>query len=377
MPRTDILVLDGEAFLALKVVRVLAQAKRWRIHVLAKATESPRPFIEWSRHVSVFHQVVAGDESEYLREVERMVRRVKAKVILPVTESGVLFCIRHRDALERITAVPSLPTEEMFTTAIDKGRLAAFMAEHGVPHPKTLPGSAASFEELQCPLLVKPHRERNGWGIVRVESLAELHAELDRRKSANDFCVQEVVEGSDWGCSALAKDGEILAWTTQRGLRRKGRFSTFDELQIEVSEPVREVVARLIRALKWSGVANLDLRISARTGEALVLEVNGRFWASLAASMLAGTNFADLAAQHTLGAYNNRSDQRSRDVRFVHANAWVRTVLRNRGVRKIRSDLLLVISDPLPQIMSRLKTRHRMFRSATTTPLQSVAPSVI
>jgi len=350
MSRIDILVLDGESFFALKVVRALAQVRRWRIHVLAKTTTKRRPFIEWSRHVTEFRQVHVADEHAYLREIEKVTSRVGAKVILPVTEDGVLFCIRHQKALERMAALPPMPSEAAFRTAIDKGSLALFMAGHGIPHPKTKLGGSGSYEELRFPVLVKPRRDCNGRGIVKVESLAELSAELSRRKNLNEVCVQEFVDGSDWGCSLLAKDGEILAWTTQLGLRRTGAFSFFDEVSVEVSEPIREIATRLVHALRWSGVAHIDLRVDAWTGEARVLEINGRFWASITASMLAGVNFADVTAQCALG--QTAQSHPVRDIHFIHAKSWLRGFRPLGG--SLRSDIWSLSSDPFPEIKFRL-----------------------
>ena len=62
------------------------------------------------------------------------------------------------------------------------------------------------------------------------------------------------------------------------------------------------VVDRLMKDLRWNGVAHLDLRYDARARQIKVIEINTRFWLTVVGSALvAGVNFPVLACQMAAG----------------------------------------------------------------------------
>lgn len=347
----QILLLDGESLFTPKVVRSLGLEKRWRMHVLARVAGDEQPTLAWSRHLRSFHMVPAAcDEQTYLAAIREVVEETGAQVIVPVVEATALFCIRHRAALEQIARLAPVPAQaEMFTTATDKGLLAAFMAQHHIPHPRTCLVSEVATKRLRYPLLVKPRRSQGGHGMVKVDTPAELQRELASCADRADVCVQEYIEGEDRGCSVLVQDGEIRAWTTQRGVSRSGPYAPHTEIQMDASQPVYEAAARLMRALNWSGVAHLDLRIDARTGQTLILEINGRYWNSLWASTAARVNFPDLVCRLALG--EPLPELSPRTGRFVQPVVLREDLLRLRPrILRFRwNGLSMILSDPLPE----------------------------
>lgn len=352
MHPTDILLLDGESGFALKVVRSLARARRWRVHVLGRDAPPRQPALAWSRHIRSYHRINGAPETEasaYIEAIRGAVQKTGAKLIVPVVEPTALFCIRHRAALEGIASLALLPEENAFTTAIDKGLLAEFMAERGLPHPTTvLPGG--DIGRLRFPVLVKPRRLSGGRGIVKVESREALEAELAHRADRDHVCIQEYIDGTDRGCSILARSGRIEACTTQRGITRHGAFAVHAEISMEAAPAVRAVAERLVSALRWSGVANIDFRIDSRTGEALVLEVNGRYWASLLASTAAGVNFPDLACRLALGETVPAVAPQAG--RFVQLGMVFKDLLRlqPRAFQRHWNSLGTLLNDPVPEL---------------------------
>ncbi|MES2696312.1 MAG: ATP-grasp domain-containing protein, partial [Verrucomicrobiota bacterium] len=265
---------------------------------------------------------------------------------------------RQRAALETLARLAPLPPAALYATAIDKGSLAAFMAQHGIPHPRTCLPAELATAALRYPLLIKPRRASGGAGVVKVETPAALQQELARRPDRADVCLQEYIEGADMGCSVLVHHGRIQAWTTQRGVSRRFTYASHSEIQMEDSLPVHAVVAQLMQALNWSGVANIDLRVDARTGQPLVLEINGRYWDSLWASTAARVNFPDLVCRLTLGEPLPAVAKRSG--RFVQPRALPRDLLRLRP-RLLRfrwNGLSMILSDPLPEAIAGFREWH-------------------
>ena len=223
--KTDILILDGESSFALSVVRSLAQTRRWRIHVLGGEARPKCPALQWSRHIESYRHIREGvSDDATVETIKRAVGATGAKLIVPVTEPTSLLCIRYRAELENVARLAVLPTEKSFTTAIDKGLLAGFCVEHGIPHPATVLATEGEKAELRFPVLLKPRRLSGGRGIRRIESAVELESVLSTCDKTQ-HCVQQGFEGMDVGCSVLVNEGKIVASTVQQSLQRSGPFA--------------------------------------------------------------------------------------------------------------------------------------------------------
>jgi len=111
----------------------------------------------------------------------------------------------------------------------------------------------------------------------------------------------------------------------------------------------------LMAALRWSGVAHVDLREHAATGRIDVIEVNPRFWGSLLGSLHAGVNFPQLTALSALGVPLPAVDYRH--CRYASGTfalkAWLRAAVTGRasdvGFRE--TPLVHAIADPGPHIV--------------------------
>ena len=104
--------------------------------------------------------------------------------------------------------------------------------------------------------------------------------------------IEEYIEGEDFGAAILMNRGtDVVASFTYRSIRqhpKAGGPTTYAE---SATVPIlSERLVRLLRALKWHGIAMADFRKDAQ-GEFRLLEINPRFWGSLALAIDAGVNF--------------------------------------------------------------------------------------
>ncbi|MCK5443431.1 MAG: ATP-grasp domain-containing protein, partial [Maribacter sp.] len=112
--------------------------------------------------------------------------------------------------------------------------------------------------------------------------------------------------GHDIDCSVLCKEGEVLAYTIQKGnLWNKKAFSPPIGLSMVYEPKLLETIKRLMKSLHWSGVAHVDLRYDKKSKTFKVLEINPRYWATLHASLMAGINFPYLLCLSTEGIKYN------------------------------------------------------------------------
>ncbi|MCD6572938.1 MAG: ATP-grasp domain-containing protein, partial [Thermoplasmata archaeon] len=109
--------------------------------------------------------------------------------------------------------------------------------------------------------------------------------------------IQEYIPyGEELGVYALFNcESEPVALTVQRRIRSypvSGGPSTFREtIKNDTSKEAVEIAFKLLKAMKWIGVAMVEFRVDARDKTLKLMEVNSRFWGSLQLSILAGVDF--------------------------------------------------------------------------------------
>ncbi len=254
-----------------------------------------------------------------------------------------------------------LADPETLKRAGDKGCLAVFAATEGIPIPKTLvydpaTGLNGPLESLCFPVLVKPVDGTSGQGIRKLETPSDFTLFAGRTKTGRRWVVQEIIGGADVGCSVLCQQGRIVAWTMQRGLLSRSKaYMPPAVIDFIDDETVLAVIAKTMKALRFEGVANCDLRCDAATRDVRLIEINPRFWGSLYASHVAGVNFPALALAQTLGLPLPRQTG-SRSCQFYFIAGWwsafVRAPWHWRSYLPylFRSDLGIRLTDPAPDL---------------------------
>ncbi|HNV38609.1 MAG TPA: ATP-grasp domain-containing protein, partial [Methanoculleus sp.] len=197
----------------------------------------------------------------------------------------------------------ALPPRDIFMAGYDKGTTLRIAMENGIPCPRTFfpesPDDAAGIaEKIDYPAVVKP-RVSSGRRGVRVcrdsQDLVQAYA-----ASASEFgpvVIQEFIPyGGELGVYTLLNaQSEPRAVTVQRRIRSypiSGGASTLREtIKDERSREAVGIALRLLKAMRWSGVAMVEFRVDARDGSLKLMEVNPRFWGSLNLSILSGVDF--------------------------------------------------------------------------------------
>jgi hypothetical protein len=127
--------------------------------------------------------------------------------------------------------------------------------------------------------------------------------------------------------SALCQNGEILAYTIQRGVVPSHKpFHPPAAIEFIHDDETFGNVQRLVRAVKWSGVVHFDCIYDAESRETKILEANPRYWRSLPGSLKAGVNFPYLAYLTAKGHQFERPDYRS--IRYARPQAAPRILAR-------------------------------------------------
>jgi len=325
--------------------------------------------MQWSRHIKSFKRANCSEEApEWLDNILQHAQSVDAQVIFPMQEESSLFCIRNHAALEQQARLTPLPSEEHFALATDKGRLAEFMHQHGIAHPRSILHRVGESDpeellKLLFPIILKPRKGEFGEGIRKVDTEEELLPALARYEPGNRLIVQEFIEGEDIDCSFLAQNGEVQAWTIQRPIESAHEdFSAANDIEFVNDEQTRDIAHHLASSLQWTGVAHVDMRRSRVDGKVRVLEINARIWGSLMGSIAAGVNVPEYACRSALGMETPPVHQRT--VRFTNRGCGIGHALRaclpgrSNRFRISETHFPFFIRDPMPDLIKRFARSH-------------------
>jgi predicted ATP-grasp superfamily ATP-dependent carboligase len=325
-----ILVTDGEQRAALAVVRSLGRAGFTPL-----VAETRRPSLAGvSRFAAARFGVPDPLETpdRFAQAVSELSRDLHVDLVLPVTDASVLAVLGIRDRLGR--AVVPFPSLAAFQRISDKQavHLEASRLGLGVPAQCTVsdPASAAALDvgSLAFPLVVKPARSTAETGGRRIKLgvsyAGDGRALRDRLAAlpveAFPVLLQQRIVGPGVGIFGLLWDDRLVASFAHRRLREKppaGGVSVYCE-SIAADPALVERSRALLERFGWRGVAMVEYKLDAATGVPYVMEVNGRFWGSLALAVDAGVDFPRLLVELALG----RAPAPVRTYRVGVRNRW-------------------------------------------------------
>ncbi|MFF3875928.1 ATP-grasp domain-containing protein [Streptomyces sp. NPDC001978] len=274
----------------LGAVRSLARAGI-EVHAVVESLRSP---VAFSRHLHRAH-LAPGDAS--LPSVLRMLRQIadeigRPAVLVAMDDLGAITVARLAEPLAGRFLLPGQPPALPERVA-DKAELAKICASLEIPHPVTVvPESAchatAVARELGLPVVAKWSRP---WLLPRASGLrsallvrspqeaGELYGHLERAGSR--LLLQSYLPESpsgDWffhgyaagagACLAGGSGRKERAWPVGAGLTAMGRWQPNPE--------VERIAGRLVTALGYRGIFDLDFRLDPLTGRYHLLDFNPR-----------------------------------------------------------------------------------------------------
>jgi D-aspartate ligase len=302
------LVIGGD-YRALSVARSLG---RRNVPVWILIDRNFHPLAGASRYV-LRSKPWPGDQSE-LRQVRYLLElagrhRLRSWTLFPTTDEHAVMLARHQSELSATFRMVTSPLQ-VVRRAYDK-RLAYQLAEElGVEHPRTwYPGSREELERLDCdfPVILKPAFKdvqnsftwEKAW---KVSGRDELLARYDQAAQLIDpqlIMVQELIPGdgtNQFSYGVLALDGEphgvVVACRRRQYPNEFGRSSSYVET-IEQPE-VEDAGRRLLAALRYTGLMEIEFKRDPRDGRPKVLDLNPRIWWWNSLSWRAGVDFPHL-----------------------------------------------------------------------------------
>ncbi|MBN1195552.1 MAG: ATP-grasp domain-containing protein [Methanomicrobiaceae archaeon] len=262
-------------------------------------------------------------------------------VILPVEEDLMLALAR---SAPRLSCLMAFPGPDVLETALDKGRCMEHAERQGIASPATAAiresgGWEGIERDFDYPVIVRPCRGTAGRGVVDVASPEMLASTCARVFDRFGPCiVQEKIPFSEKYTAGvlLNNDGHVRGECVLKEVRNHPYPSGQACCVVTVRHrKVAALAEEILQSLGFSGIGNVDCVIDRRTGQAVLLEVNPRFWGSMQAAITAGFDAPHLLVQlvrngDVAPAGDCRTGVRCRNVIFNDARACA-AVLRSRG----------------------------------------------
>ena len=313
------------------------------------------------------HDVVLATDDYVTTALSALAQRfdLGAPVVLPPHDALTI----SRDKYETMRLAQGLnlatPATDLITSADDLARVKS---------------------RVRYPCVMKLRRGAAAVGMVianNAEELAEAYASRPRGSDVvfdyDEILVQEHITGEVNQVCALFNRGEPRAALTQRCLVMYPRAGGAGILSQTTWRPeLIEQAVRLLRALNWHGPAQVEFIVDHATGKASMLEINGRFWATVELSVRAGIDFPLLACRMAIDGdvpetYSYRVGTALRWslaygalAVMESASPW-RTSWRFFGpFQGAGSDLCL--SDPVPHLADLFYVARRMWNRGSLAP---------
>lgn len=375
----SVLIPDGEDSLEIvKVLRCLGQVPELKVHILSN-TRSPSA--RFSRYCAHFHHHLSENDDEWIEVIEAITRQWEIDVVLPVTLRGVQLISQRREAISKVSAIPPIPEYELIELVRNKWSLYQFATQNGLPAVLSAfiakggePISVSpGLDSIEYPALLKPTSQSSGFGIVKVDSPSDLeNAWKDERIiKGSEYILQNYISGFDISFSVFCQSGKVIAYTLWKELLpSKEPFHVPRLVEYTEDEHAIDVGRRLVSAIGWDGVADIDLIFDKRDQTVKILEINPRFWQSLLGSFTAGVNFPLMACLTAVGAECPEMKQ-TRPIKYARPSASFHMLLSRllgiklaEGYRLRDSAIRFILSDPLPELVYALRKLTRRFRRA-------------
>ncbi|SMD46287.1 Predicted ATP-dependent carboligase, ATP-grasp superfamily [Aquiflexum balticum DSM 16537] len=330
----SVLIPDGERSIIISILNCASHFKNIRLYVMSTMNDLP---FRYSRYIYRFiYFPETKSDSEWIANINKVTMEHAIDVIMPLWETAIKVILKNKDLLRNPEKLVPLPSYQNFMIASSKDLLADHLDRFGIPGPKTTPLTLNLLEdknrfELNFPVLAKPLKSGSGRGIVKFKDFETLASYFELHGLNEAYILQEFLKGADYGCNLLCHEGEILAYTIQKGnlWDPEKPYSAQIGLDFIYNDKLYQTVKKLMKSLNWSGIADLDLLHDEENDVFNIVEINPRFWATLTAALMAGINYPYLLILMTIK--KNIEPQTYKQIPYVSLKGLKQLFVKNKA----------------------------------------------
>jgi predicted ATP-grasp superfamily ATP-dependent carboligase len=304
----DALVLDAILRQSLATVRSLG-SRGLRVAALGTSDELPTFSSRWCQQAFICPADEGTDQ--YLHYLEQVLDCTSARVLITSSDGTIALMRRYRERLDRRVRM-ALANEPALGIAVSKDRTLEIAKRLGLRVPRAVSVRnvseiEAALLEIGLPAVVKPAQSWAWNGQQGVRLACEVVTTPDEARRAVEELVhfggtvllQQFVSGRRESISFLYAHSQVYARYAQWHTHISGGQSSLRR-SIAIPPDIGDQAERLIREIELEGCSEVEFRRDA-TGNAYLMEINPRLWASTEHAIRSGIDFPYLLYQWATG----------------------------------------------------------------------------
>ncbi len=248
----------------------------------------------------------ATDPEGFADSLTAFLKKEGIQYLIPVRSSTIEAVLKHKDKFTSAGIKTLLPDYPDWIAGEYKHLTIQAALQNGVPVPATIFESSYSYREivssLSGPFMLKVSKSSGARGVFRISNEVQFHricAQL--RKAKADFFYQELIAPGGRSCNAsylFNQRGEIKAWFLMEKIRQHPIEGGSTSYARSIKDKgLLSCGCKLLEALHWKGVAEIEFMQDPQDGKFKLLEINPRFWNPVLLAIKAGVDFPKLMVQ--------------------------------------------------------------------------------
>ncbi len=316
LENNHILILDGEEFSTLSIVRSLGR-KGLNITVAAADNQAICRYSKYTHNFFTYPNPLLNTD-DFTQTIIGKLSEQKYALLIPVTELTTLPLAKIRQQIEQQTTL-AIADNQSLSIVTDKVKTFLLAEKQGVPIPKSyyinsLETLENCISDIKYPVVIKPsHSIADQKNDIRTKlkvdyafSISELQQKAHKLLKNSEIILQEYFTGVGMGIELIADHGTIIHVFQHQRLHElplTGGGSCLRQ-SVPVHPQLLCHAQALIKALNWHGVAMVEFKYNQESDQCCLMEINGRFWGSLPLAVASGSDFPWFLYQ--LLVYNQR-----------------------------------------------------------------------
>ena len=293
-----VFVTDGHSRKSLAVVRSFGE-KGFTIY---SGEETRSNITRFSKYVKKDFKYFSPkiNNKYFIDSLITIYNRYPFDILFPTDDESVLAISEFRPFLPKELIIP-IGDKDAIKIARDKSKTIEVAEKIGVSVPKTINVSSIDdidkkTKDLIFPVLIKPKESSGSRGIAVVDNYSLLkEAYLNIHKNYSFPMIQEYINVDSEKfhiCFLLDKSQKVMAKFTQKVIRQypvNGGVGTL--WQSTINNEIEEMALKLLKEIKWYGVALVEFVIDKNTNKPVLMEINPRLWNTLSLSIDCNVDF--------------------------------------------------------------------------------------
>lgn len=303
LQKPSVLITDGDLKVTLPVLRSLAK-RNIETGVAGTRTKAMAFFSKYCKR-KMLYPSPRDNLQLFLRTMKKTIEESGFNIIFPIGEWTLVPISDNRELFADNIKLP-FASKEAIQKTFNKSSSLRIAADQGVPIPEThFVNNTRELKEasrsISYPAVIK---SRCSWvwnggkalfsRPTYVNSPEQLIVQYEITHNEFPFpMIQEYIPGTAFHIGVLCNNSRLKAACCVREHRTipvTGGYATLRE-SVALDHKMKEYAIRLLEALDWHGVAEVEFKLDPRDSTLKFMEINGRFWGSLELAIRAGVDF--------------------------------------------------------------------------------------